>query len=499
MKQLRYPLLLILFQVLCITGCASSKLHMELSIYKDDPLFKNVLTQDDIKATEIYLAEVDSQIEFAVLMQINVSDASYRLFDNYWMAQGEVETKSKGLVFNDAVRQDQIDALVPLKSRLLDYQSKLYVKADDVRKRLAEAMATYAQLLAMLPAELEDIDFTSSSYIGQLQRQQRLQKTLSIEVTKVHQAFGALIEDRNHPFFQSTQKRWGLVSSLIRSQNYENLLSAVRRKELNNELINVAKSFKQVQSTLITLRPEISGGVELAIETNQTLNLVNSMMKNPTTHNFSGNETSQMLTAVDLLNSQLDRLQVASSPAWRIVTDPKNKNKWNTEFSESYFYAEGNAGVVIVRDSPIKYRVQEASNNPAALVQAQLQVSRAVADAAIQIAGATTGAPLASLSSGQNDSSPKPEDINDQQDTETMMTKQARLKAKKVVYQRSIAAIEANIDGFIRQLKELEPASQSDKDERNDQVKINNLKIVILQYLQAQDALMTNTVNLGGK
>jgi hypothetical protein len=332
-----------------------------------------------------------------------------------------------------------------------------------------------------------------------LQRQQRLQKTLSIEVTKVHQAFGALIEDRNHPFFQSTQKRWGLVSSLIRSQNYENLLSAVRRKELNNELINVAKSFKQVQSTLITLRPEISGGVELAIETNQTLNLVNSMMKNPTTHNFSGNETSQMLTAVDLLNSQLDRLQVASSPAWRIVTDPKNKNKWNTEFSESYFYAEGNAGVVIVRDSPIKYRVQEASNNPAALVQAQLQVSRAVADAAIQIAGATTGAPLASLSSGQNDSSPKPEDINDQQDTETMMTKQARLKAKKVVYQRSIAAIEANIDGFIRQLKELEPASQSDKDERNDQVKINNLKIVILQYLQAQDALMTNTVNLGGK
>jgi hypothetical protein len=496
MKIKAFRRLLIMVLSGFIVGCANSKLHMELSIYKDDPLFKNVITQNDIKTTGIYLAQVNDGLESAVQTKIEVADDSYYLFDAYWMAQGEVYTLMRGQVFDNIARQGQIDALVPLQSRLVDYKGKLYLKASEVRNKLAKANASYNYLISILPKELEDIDFTASSYVGQVQRQQRLQQILSIEVSLVHQALNSLIEDTNHPFYQSTQKRWGLISALIMSQNYQNFLSPARRKSLNDGLLGIAKLFKNAQSSLISLRPEIEGGVDSLIESNESLALVNSMMKNPNVYGLSAEEESQMLAAVDLLNSQLDRLQIASSPVWRIVTDPKNNKKWNTEFSETYFYAEGNAGVVVVRDSPIKYRMQEASNNPAALVQAQLQVSRAVADAAIQMAGAATGVPLVSVTKEPNNAFQRSDNTNYQQETETMMTKQARLGAKKAVYQRSLESMEANIDSYIRQLSQLKPADQNGD---NDKDKINELNLIIVQYLKAQQALMTNTVNQGGK
>ncbi|MEI8631514.1 hypothetical protein P4S72_04080 [Vibrio sp. PP-XX7] len=104
-------------------------------------------------------------------------------------------------------------------------------------------------------------------------------------------------------------------------------------------------------------------------------------------YKISAKEEAKIFSSIDLLNSQLARLQNAGSPIWRVVADPVNEKRWNTKFSETYFKAEGEAGVVVVRDSPIQYRVQQAHNNPAALVEAQLQISRAVANTAIQIAG----------------------------------------------------------------------------------------------------------------
>ena len=145
--------------------------------------------------------------------------------------------------------------------------------------------------------------------------------------------------------------------------------------------------------------------------------------------------------------------------------------------------------MVVVRDSPIKYRVQDASNNPAALVQAQLGVSRAVADAAIQIAGATTGVPLLSVTQAENKTL-RTDNSNYGQQTETLTAKKAELKAQKQIFQRSFDAIEGNIDSYIRQLKELTPKSGGN---RNDQDKINDLADLITQYLKAQESLVLIT------
>jgi hypothetical protein len=97
------------------------------------------------------------------------------------------------------------------------------------------------------------------------------------------------------------------------------------------------------------------------------------------------------------LYEMIDRLQDAGDPVWRIVADPANESRWNKTFSETYYYAEGNSSVVVVRDNPMRYRVQEATNDPSALIKGQLEITRAVTSAAIAVAGAATGMPSHAL------------------------------------------------------------------------------------------------------
>lgn len=490
--------LLPLFVMMLLAGCANSSLKMELSIYKDDPLFKNVLTKDDIKPAKAYLNFLEDELDPLANKQLELAKVSYDLFLNYWMAQGIVETKKRGVAFDAAARSSQSAAMEPLRTRLLSYQRSIEKVKSEVILRLKQAHSTYDRLNAMLPSELSEIDFTDSSYIGQIQRQQRLQQTLSIEISRVFQALDVLVKDQEHEFYISTKNRWGMIQDLIESDDFQTYLSPKQRNSLRQDLHSVAQQFLQFDqdSDLLKLRSEIKTGFSFIVNYNDTATLVNSMMKNPRVYIVPAKEESNMLRNIDLLNSQLDRLQNASSPVWRVVTDPKNAKKWNTKFSETYFYAEGNAGVVVVRDSPIKYRVQEATNNPAALVQAQLQVSRAVADAAIQIAGASTGVPLVSATQ-TGEQINKTDNTTFQQQTDTLVIKKAKINAQKQIYLRSIDAIEGNIDSYLRQLKELTP---KDANGNNDQAEINALSKRIIEFFKAQEKLVSQTkVEQGGE
>jgi hypothetical protein len=87
----------------------------------------------------------------------------------------------------------------------------------------------------------------------------------------------------------------------------------------------------------------------------------------------------------------IDRLQDSGDPVWRTVTNPANEAHWNTQVTRSGFFAQGKSNVVIVRQDPMRYDIHEGTNDPAALIKAQLEVSRAVANAAINVAGAAAG------------------------------------------------------------------------------------------------------------
>lgn len=475
---------------LLLTGCSQS-LNMELAIYKDDPLFKNVITKDGLKPTRHYLNQVEDELDSIVQMKIDVADKLGDTFKTYWILNIKVNNKSRDKNITDLNARKQAEKeLNPLNKQKDDYVLSLYTKATEVRQSIAQANVTYKVLEGLLPENLEDINFTSSSFVGQMRRQQSLKLALSIEVSKIHQKLNSILNDTDNNYYRSTKANLTAISDLLSSRNFNKHLNNEERSKLSTGLIETVKKVKEVTSTLVSLR----SGLEAVINSNKPEVLVQSLMKNPTVYKLSAKEESEMLQAVDLLNSQLDRLQITSSPVWRIVTDPKNKDKWNTEFSKTCFYAQGDAGVVVVRDSPIKYRVQEARNNPAALVEAQLHISRSVADAAIQIAGATTGIPALTVTQSSDKSIQKNENQNYQQETENLVTKRAQLKAKEVIYQKTINAMEANIDSYMRQVNELkaiQPQDQNVTVREDFQAKTNTLNKKIINYLIAQKSLLS--------
>lgn len=96
----------------------------------------------------------------------------------------------------------------------------------------------------------------------------------------------------------------------------------------------------------------------------------------------------------------IDRLQDTGNPVWRIITDPANEEHWNKNPANTEFYAEGKSSVVFVRNDPMRFDVHDATNNPTALIKGQLEISRAVANAAISVASASAGIPVPKSSAG---------------------------------------------------------------------------------------------------
>jgi len=92
-----------------------------------------------------------------------------------------------------------------------------------------------------------------------------------------------------------------------------------------------------------------------------------------------------------VLSELIDRVQDTGDPVLRYISSPENAGNWNLEHSKTYFYAQGKSSVVIVRDNAGRYTLHEANNNPAGLIKGQLEISRAVANAAMTIATAQSG------------------------------------------------------------------------------------------------------------
>jgi len=157
----------------------------------------------------------------------------------------------------------------------------------------------------------------------------------------------------------------------------------------------------------------------------------------------------------------------------------KNKEKWNVEFSRTYFRAEGNTSVVVVRDSPMEFRVQQGSNDPSALVQAQLQVSRAIADAAIAVAGATTGVSLAPLTKPA-DKAAGPDDAL-AEESEQLARLRARVEREAELREFAIKRLTANLRSIKAQIEPLNTAT--------DKIMIERLLKVLVTTLKADEMI----------
>jgi hypothetical protein len=151
-----------------------------------------------------------------------------------------------------------------------------------------------------------------------------------------------------------------------------------------------------------------------------------------------------LVVSTTFLFSQIDRVQDPADPVWRIITAPENQGRWNTTFSETYFYSEGNNSVVLVRDTPASFRIQRGNNNPAALIQGQLQISRAIANAAIAVAGAAAGVPVPKLPGAGGAASPVGAD-GSSADAELATKRKTAIDRKAAVHAAALSGLRRQI------------------------------------------------------
>lgn len=104
------------------------------------------------------------------------------------------------------------------------------------------------------------------------------------------------------------------------------------------------------------------------------------------------NELAKFVIDKNLMDSQLDRLQDFGHVHWKeIARNLDSAEYWSRKFTSTEFSAQGNSSIILVRDSPINFRPQQINNDPSALIQSQLQISRATTGLALSIAGAIGG------------------------------------------------------------------------------------------------------------
>lgn len=169
--------------------------------------------------------------------------------------------------------------------------------------------------------------------------------------------------------------------------------------------------------------------------------------------NFQTNRSlAKLVRMSSLWNSQIDRLQDPSDPVWKIVTDPENKKKWNTQFSKTRFRAEGNSSVVVVRDNPMAYRVQQGTNNPTAAIQSQLDISRALGSVLISVAGSVYG-----LDAGQVIPTSPNSDEDTEKAAQSLAVVSANTEATAKIREAALKDFERNLELLLAESATINP------------------------------------------
>lgn len=89
-----------------------------------------------------------------------------------------------------------------------------------------------------------------------------------------------------------------------------------------------------------------------------------------------------------LYNDIITNKSLAGSVAWKeIIYQSDSTKAWKRVFGKTFWKASGNSEVVIVKDSPVDFRVKQGRNDPRNIIATQMIVSRSVGDLGMALAG----------------------------------------------------------------------------------------------------------------
>jgi hypothetical protein len=425
MSLAKTALLAMTVALVALSGCAYSRMKLSLDLYKESPTVPRPLTQEQLAR---HLKDLDVLSANAEQLANDRKRLARELFE---LNQAINDLAAKAVAGPEA-QADQ-DAARRGASFLEAHENALAAKAEQVRRLAAAARASINSYSDRLETRHKPAasakarkpkngagDPGTSAGDAQATAAQQPQPASRADVARRLEDVAASARELSQPLGTDFERwlpaQWDRVINNTSSQVLSKQLTPQRAVQLEPAFADLRQKATHLSDTINELsergrafgqdarqRLRVAGARQAAQPgaMQQTVQAIASAATAvPTSLGWGDRGASalgDLLASTDLMFSQIDRLQDPADPVWRTVASKKNRKKWENTFAETYFFAEGNSSTVIVRDTPISFRVQNGRNNPAALVKGQLEVSRALAGAAIAVAGAASGVPLPSL------------------------------------------------------------------------------------------------------
>ena len=473
MSAIRWSALLICIGVWA-SGCASTQLNLNLDLYTEDPSPEVALRPISIVKLRSSLSAARTESESLGRDRIELGRAMVATYAKIYglMVSLRPTSSSAGRTVQPASAPPAPDPaaveadLRGLRSWLDAYVTAVNGKVNDVHLAIDKASGNvdaYVQATSKAPTGPKTASPPSPVSLPKLD-----------EVLKAVDIVGRALAQLSVPlgtdFERGFADQWPVVMASLTPDNLAKFFVGRSEPpqvlELRLQLAALAQTMAEISArgrqVSRELADRLTAAAAIAGQNPGRLKLsIDAVAQAATTVPLSLGLGDRGMTALNdlvrsttLFYSQVDRLQDPADPVWRIVGDVRNEAKWNITFSETYFYSEGNNSVFVVRDTPISYRVQRGANNPTALVQGQLQISRAIANAAISVAGAAVGAPIPKLP-GTADSG-KPESTEGA-DAEKLARRDATVERQAAVRAQSIRGLRLRMQTLRDQLQRIDP------------------------------------------
>lgn len=395
MRFKTYTFISICITWIFVSGCASNTLKISVDLYKEDPRQLELETEDIINIRQ---GLSDARVSSKSLAEQRKSIAT----DQSTIYKSLLEL-NLGPDPSDELQVEHDEDIETVNDRLDEYINWVDGHLADLNTAISDAEISLEKYLLFRNPD-ETVVPSDDQSVAEAEAE------LKWSVLLVSQKYFDLAGPAGGEFEKSITSRWISVINALDATVKGQELSAEQRNAVNTirlEARGLANTMKEVAEEGNRQASEAQQALSQAMEgvdfsdtsalreSVKQIGMAVSEVPELVGLGQGGRDALINLAAGRaIFESQIDRLQDPGDPVWRIVSDKENEDKWNNVFVETYFYAEGNSSVVVVRDSPISYRTQRGQNNPTALVRGQLQVSRAIADAAVTIAGSAVGVTL---------------------------------------------------------------------------------------------------------
>jgi hypothetical protein len=383
--------------VILAGGCAKSHLSVKVDVYADDPLVDSLANPDRLMSVQLAIEkagplaqeiagtrkELMGQYEglylcycriaqtIAPKLNVNLEGATRHWTEPKRLYDAEIDGRAALVEARAKEALDVMNRFIPIASRVREG------KGDSSLSGFFDAWKELRSARSALVAAMERVT----------------EQNLGTKYEKIAQSVSEIGEDVQQALARAPRPA---QPDELRKQS----------ADFNAQLAQIgtlARKIRAFDQAVASLK-ETTAAIESAAKSTDPNLISNGMTKAMrTAFEVSGgpgpNLTPEAQTLIgqigssfDFMNTQIDRLQDPSDPAWRILSRAENQGRWQTFYAETVFDAEGKTDVVFVRDRLGHFRLQRGKNNPTALIQGQFKITRAVASGLVDVLAAAAGA-----------------------------------------------------------------------------------------------------------